>query len=91
MPAPRERLILAPLGEVGWREVARRDPTLRDNPIPRPVRVVLPALGDDRGVARIPHLGYTRPDAEPWLTAANAHFRPRRPLAERGFFVAPLA
>jgi len=53
--------------------------------------VVLPALGDDRGVARIPHLGYTRPDAEPWLTAAKAHFRPRRPLAERGFFVAPLA
>lgn len=91
VPAPAGRLILAPLGEEGWREAARRDPTLRDNPIPRPVRVVLPALGDERGVVRIPHLGYTRPDAEAWLMAANAHFRPLRPLAERGFFVAPLA
>ena len=91
VPALAEGLVLAPLGEDGWREAADRDPTLRDSPIPRSVRAVLPALGDDRGVARIPHLGYTRPDAKAWLMAANAHFRPRRTLTERGFFVAPLA
>lgn len=84
-------LTLAPLGEDGWREAVRLDPSLRDSPIPRPVHVALPALRDARGVARIPHLGYTRPDAPAWLIAAEAVFRPRRPLADPGFFVAPVA
>ena len=84
-------LMLAPLGEAGWREVARAAPALRECPMPGPVRVVLPALLDAEGVARVPHLGYTRPGTEAWLTAAKAVFRPRRPLADPGFFVAPVA
>jgi tRNA(Ile)-lysidine synthase len=84
-------LVLAPLGEEGWLEVARAAPALRDCPIPRPVRAVLPALSDDNGVARVPHLGYTRPGTEAWLMAAEAVFRPRRPLASPGFFVASIA
>ncbi len=84
-------LILAPLGEEGWREAVRVDPALRDSPIPHSARLALPALRDARGVARVPHLGYTRPGAPVWLIAAEAVFRPRRPLADPGFFVAPVA
>ncbi|MEK7246168.1 MAG: hypothetical protein AAB223_09135, partial [Pseudomonadota bacterium] len=86
-----EPLTLAPLGCEGWREVVHVAPALRECPIPRPVRAVLPAFSDSQGVARVPHLGYTRPGTEGWLMAAKAVFRPRRPLADPGFFVAPVA
>ncbi|MCC7016703.1 MAG: tRNA lysidine(34) synthetase TilS [Rhodospirillales bacterium] len=91
LPAAPQPLVLAPLGEKGWLEIARAAPALRDSSIPRPVRAVLPALSDAEGVARVPHLGYTRPGTEPWLMAAEAVFRPRRPLADPGFFVASIA
>jgi tRNA(Ile)-lysidine synthase len=91
IPAAPKPLILSPLGEDGWHEIARTAPDLNDCPVPRPVRSVLPALRDAEGVARIPHLGYTRPGTEAWLMAADAVFRPRRPLASPGFFVAPVA
>ncbi|OHC83933.1 MAG: tRNA lysidine(34) synthetase TilS [Rhodospirillales bacterium RIFCSPLOWO2_12_FULL_67_15] len=84
-------LILAPLGEEGWIEIVRAAPALRDCPIPRPVRAVLPALSDAQGVVRVPHLGYNRPGTEAWLMAAEAVFRPRRPLVSPGFFVASIA
>jgi tRNA(Ile)-lysidine synthase len=90
LPAAPQPLILAPLGEAGWREVASIEPAARNIPIPGSVRAALPSLIDARGVARVPHLGYTRPDAA-WLIAASAVFRPRRPLEEGGFFVATVA
>lgn len=91
VPSGPNSLVLAPLGEEGWLEIARAAPALRDSPIPRPVRAVLPAFSDAEGVARVPHLGYARPGTEPWLMAAEAVFRPRRPLADPGFFVASIA
>lgn len=87
----RKMFTLAPLGEEGWLEIARHAPALRDYLIPSPVRAVLPALSDADGVARVPLLGYVRPGTEAWLMAAEAVFRPRRPLASPGFFVAPVA
>ncbi len=92
---PGAPLTLAPLGEEGWRDIVDHAPVLRDGWVPRTVRVVLPALFDRQGVVRVPHLGYVRPDApahlKAWLMAAKADFRPRRPLAGPGFFVAPVA
>ena len=90
-PDCAKSLVLAPLGEDGWIEIVRAAPTLRYCTIPRPVCAVLPAFRDHQGVIRVPHLGYTRLGTEAWLMAAKATFRPRRPLAPKGFFVASIA
>ena len=93
--ADRMPLTLAPLGEAGWREIVDHAPVFRRRSPPRAVLAVLPALRDGQGVVRVPHLGYVRPEIpknlRAWLMAAKADFRPRRPLAGSGFFVAPVA
>lgn len=100
IPVPTEdqepfSLTLAPLGEKGWGDVVDHAPVLRGHPVPHAARLVLPAFHDDRGVVRVPHLGYARPGVSTvfpvWLMAATADFRPRRPLVGPGFFVAPVA
>ena len=93
--ADQAALTLAPLGDKGWHDMIDHAPVFGLSPLPRAVRAVLPALRDGQGVVRVPHLGYVRPDAsapiKAWLMAAKADFRPRRPLAGPGFFVAPVA
>ncbi len=89
-PDCAKSLVLAPLGEDGWIEIVRTAPIVRDCAIPRPVCAVLPAFRDAQGVVRVPHLGYARPGTEAWLMAPKAVFRPHRPLATPGFFVASI-
>ncbi|MBM3565907.1 MAG: tRNA lysidine(34) synthetase TilS, partial [Alphaproteobacteria bacterium] len=94
-PDESEGLLLAPLGENGWREILDHAPVFRTLSVYRGVRATLPAFYDRCGVAGVPSLGYVRPSANPrmaaWLMAARADFRPRRVVAGPGFFVAPIA
>lgn len=79
---------LATLGAAGWAEIVRRCPALRGGPLPGPVRVSLPALVDETGVAAVPHLGYRRPEgAGAGVAFAEIRFSPPNPLAGNGFFL----
>jgi tRNA(Ile)-lysidine synthase len=55
-----------------------------DNPLPRLVYPVLPALRDGEGVIAVPHLGYRRPGTAAWPSLA---FFPPSPLCGAGFTV----
>jgi tRNA(Ile)-lysidine synthase len=51
---------LAALGKKGWLEIVRDQPELKDNSVPYPVRLTLPALFDDAGVVAVPGLEFYR-------------------------------
>ena len=55
-----DELFLAPLGEVGWSQVIKKKPELRELAIPYEVKKTMPALFDNRGVLEVPHLNYCR-------------------------------
>lgn len=80
-------LWLGPLGTAGWRAVkAAVDPTAAGR-WPSPARAALPALGDERGILAVPHLGYARANA-PALTLLRCTFAPASPLTGSPFTVA---
>jgi tRNA(Ile)-lysidine synthase len=82
-------LWLAHLGIDGWAKIARKAPLPRNDPIPPPVRSVLPALVDRDGVVQVPHLDYARAGTERVpLRIERISFRPRHPLSDTGFFLA---
>lgn len=83
----RERVQVAALGETGWIEIVRAAPGLRESRIPTPVRPSLPALFDGRGVAAVPHLGFSRDGVNRRFVHTSA-WRPWNPLTAAGFSVA---
>lgn len=78
---------LAPLGTEGLQQVVGICPTVRDHPIPKPARTMLPALMDEDGVFSVPHLGFRRQTGA-GLDFAEIRFRPANPLAGAGCFLA---
>ncbi len=85
-------LLLCAMGEDGWREAIRLEPSLRDARAPRQAALALPVLRDARGLVAIPVLDWHRDNAsEMELTAARAisiTFRPLRSLSGTGYFLA---
>jgi tRNA(Ile)-lysidine synthase len=71
------------LGYLG-QHAGARPPSSRGRVLPPLVYSVLPALWDERGIASMPHLGYSRPGRP---VAARLSFRPDRPLIPPGFTV----
>lgn len=77
---------LSALGEDGWAEVVAREPAHRNIGLPHPVRRVLPALRDERGVVSVPFLDYLRNDGPgPAVALARIVFRPPNPMSGMGF------
>ncbi len=83
------------LGRAGWSEVVARVPALR-RAVPAAVRPVLPAIWDDHGVLRVPHLDYTKKlegdglagnPQIPW--SCGLVFAPPLSLSGNGFRLAP--
>jgi tRNA(Ile)-lysidine synthase len=83
--APAAGAVLARLGRQGWAEIVRRDPALRSTPVPAPARASLPALGDDRGIVGVPHLGYRRKGGRPAAAIGRIVFQPLAALSGGGF------
>ncbi len=77
------------LGNDGWSEIVGECPDLRNNKIPRPVRLGLPALSDERGIFAVPHLNYRRMgDNYPGIDFADVKYCPANTFSARGFFLA---
>ncbi len=51
-------LMVAPLGDAGWRQVVQKTPAFRQSSIPYPVRLTLPALFAGEVLYAVPHLNY---------------------------------
>jgi tRNA(Ile)-lysidine synthase len=79
-------LLLAPLGEDGWRALLAAAPEIRAIAPPFPVPTSFPALFDLDGVRAVPHLMYgRRGDDTDSVRVVSAMFRPRHALAGPGF------
>lgn len=92
---PRRPLHLDYLGRSGWAEVAERAPALRFA-VPPAARQVLPAIWDNRGVLRVPHLAYNENiEDDGWAADARlalsgrVTFAPAQSLSGNGFRLAP--
>ncbi|MBT4938409.1 MAG: tRNA lysidine(34) synthetase TilS, partial [Rhodospirillaceae bacterium] len=71
--------ILAPLGRAGWQEIVQYKPELKAISVPYAIRLTLPALFDETGVAQVPHLNYRRDDRKnPTVTISKVRFNPRQ-------------
>ena len=53
-------LYLAPLGQMGWEQVVQERPDVREFGISHAVALTLPALFDNYGVMKVPHLNHYR-------------------------------
>lgn len=74
------------IGALGQDGIAtmRQSPPKNDNPLPRLVYSVLPAIRDEAGVVAVPHLGWRRQRA---ACAASLEFQPPASLFGAGFTV----
>jgi tRNA(Ile)-lysidine synthase len=85
LPAKAGRaMMLDYLGAEGA-AVLRRQGLGDDNPLPRLIHPMLPAVRDAAGLLAVPHLGYRRPGC---ATSASLAFRPPVSLFDSGFTVA---
>ncbi len=85
----QEPVMLRRLGADGWSEIVGECPDLRENRLPRPVRLGLPALSDEDGILAVPHLDYRRRGGNYRdIDFAYVEYRPVNSLSGQGFFLA---
>lgn len=80
-------LFLAPLGQAGLTALYQANPDLKSHPLPRPVRLSLPALWDGEGPIHVPHMSYARPKTRARLVGLC--FSPRIRLAGEDYCLVP--
>ncbi len=81
-------LSIAPLGQAGWQDVSQFLPSQVRQFVPAPVRAALPAFYANGNIFSVPSLSYyggRRRDL-----GGVIEFRPPKPIAGSGFYVAPL-
>jgi tRNA(Ile)-lysidine synthase len=78
---PVGRLCLARLGRDGWVQALKIAPSLRDNPLPYPARLALPALWRGKKLLAVPHLELSALSPKnPRFELLEAVFSPPSPL-----------
>ena len=94
---PGRPLRLDYLGRTGWAEVVAEAPGLRRS-VPPAVRPALPAIWDDHGVLRVPHLAYTAKNDRNGMAVipqtaimCRVVLAPALSLSGNGFRLAPAA
>lgn len=78
---PAGRVCLARLGRDGWAQALKATPSLRDNPLPYPARLALPALWRGKKLLGAPHLGFSAVSPKSaGFEVSEAVFAPPSPL-----------